>query len=88
MFQHHNKLRLVAILWIIFSVLYIGWNEWTRFRTYVMQQSYTQGRAEAALQLLTEAPKCQPFPVTVGDKSAAFIATECLTAAAKQEAKK
>ena len=69
---------VILALWIIFSVGYVCYTEWQKFKIGVMTNSYQTGRIEIVNQILTEAEKCQPFPIYSGDKKAELVSVECL----------
>ena len=71
--------RLLLLLWLIFSVAYVAWNEYNRFSLFVMQRSYQSGRAEAVAEIMQQGAKCQPVPLAVGDQKTAVIDLNCLT---------
>ena len=70
--------RIILILWVAFSILYVGWNEWTRFKVYVMQGSYNQGVSDAVSKVIDESKACKTFPVNVGDLKATLVNVDCL----------
>jgi hypothetical protein len=71
-------LKIILILWVAFSVPYVGWNEWTRFRVEVMQNSYNQGVGDAVAKVIDESKACKAFPVNVGDLKATLVSVDCL----------
>lgn len=79
---HLNKkpspLKVILILWLAFSILYIGYNEWNRFKVAMMRQSYSRGVEDAVAKVLEESKNCKGFPVNLGDKSATLVSVECL----------
>lgn len=70
--------KLILILWVAFSILYVGYNEWVRFRVLVMQNAYNQGVGDAVAKVLDESKNCKGFPVNLGDKNATLVNVECL----------
>jgi len=71
-------LKILLILWLVFSVLYVGYNEWSRFKNFVMQRSYSQGVADAVNQVLEEAKTCKAFPINLGENKANLVNVDCL----------
>lgn len=69
--------KIILIVWLVFSILYVGWNEWNRFKTYVMERTYIAGRVDTINQLITEAQKCKVFPVTSGDQQVNLVNVSC-----------
>jgi len=78
MFKKPSISRIILIVWIIFSVCYVAWGEWNRFKMYVMQRSYQQGVADAVSQVITQAKTCKAFPVNIGDNKATLVSVDCL----------
>ncbi len=70
--------KTLLILWLIFSILYVCWSEWSRFRFYVMQNSYNRGIEDAVGKVIQEAKACKAFPVNVGDQKATLVDVDCL----------
>jgi hypothetical protein len=70
--------KIILILWVAFSILYVGWNEWTRFKVEVMQNSYNQGVGDAVAKVIDESKACKTFPVNVGDLKATLVNVDCL----------
>jgi hypothetical protein len=75
--------RIVLTVWLVFSILYIGYYEVIQFRAF-RQAAYNSGRTDAVSQVIAEAQKCQPFPVNVGGAQVTLVSVECLQQAAKQ----
>ena len=69
--------RIILILWLVFSILYVGWNEWNRFKTFVMERTYVAGRVDTINQLITEAQKCKVVPVTSGGQQVNLVNIDC-----------
>lgn len=84
MFKKPSLGRILLALWLVFSVLYVVWGEWSRFRTFVMQQSYEQGVQDAVAKVIQESKSCKAFPVNVGDMKATLVDVECLKAPGDQ----
>jgi len=70
--------KIILILWLIFSVLYVGYNEWSRFKNFVMQRSYQQGVADAVSQVIAQAKTCKAFPINIGEDKATLVSVDCL----------
>ena len=78
----------LLILWMVFSIGYVVYNEYNRFSGYVYKTGYDKGISDAqgAIigQLAAEGAKCQPFPIKVGEKTVVTLTgVDC---AAKTEA--
>ena len=70
--------RIILIVWIIFTTLYLIYGEYNRLTNYVAQRAYNQGITTAVTQMITESEKCQPVPINVDDKKATLINVDCL----------
>lgn len=70
--------KIILTVWLVFSVLYFAWNEWGRFKVYVMNQSYQKGVSDAVLQVMQQSEKCQAFPVYAGEKSVNLLNAACV----------
>ena len=78
-----NLLRFLLVLWIVFSVGYIGWNIWNNVKNILMNQAYGQGVSDTVNQLIqqTENNDCQPIHIFNKDKNkdVQLINTTCVT---------
>jgi hypothetical protein len=70
-------LQIVLVVWVLFSILYIGYTQYKYFTSYVAQSSYQKGLTDAVTQLIQQAQTCQAFPVTYGGQSVNLINTSC-----------
>ena len=61
-------LKLMLVLWLIFSSGYIAWNIWSGFRFNLINQAYQQGVADAVNQLIGEAENTDCKPVHIFNK--------------------
>jgi hypothetical protein len=84
MFKKIPISKIILILWLVFSVLYVGWNEWSRFKAYVMQGSYNQGVSDAVAKVIEESKSCKAFPVNIGESKATLVNVDCLKPQAEQ----
>ena len=76
-----NKLplkKIILIVWVAFSILYVAYNEYNRFSMFVMQRSYQQGMADAVGKIIDESKTCKALPINVGDSKANLINVDCL----------
>ena len=76
--------KIILIVWVVFSICYVAYNEWSRFSLYVMQRSYQQGVADAVGKVIDESKTCKALPVNVGDSKATLINVDCLKQPADQ----
>ena len=54
---------VIVLAWLIFSLVYIGYDGWKDFRDQKLKQAYQNGYGSAVNDLIAEAEKCQPFVV-------------------------
>lgn len=66
------------VLWIVFSLGYIGYDQWQDFQVNKINQAYQAGITNSVNSLITESEKCQPIKVYNGEKNVEFIAVSCL----------
>jgi len=69
--------KIILILWLVFSIAYVGYGEWNRFKTFVIERSYVAGRVDTINQLITEAKKCKVFPVSSNGESVNMVNIGC-----------
>ncbi|PIR12743.1 hypothetical protein COV49_04400 [Candidatus Falkowbacteria bacterium CG11_big_fil_rev_8_21_14_0_20_39_10] len=74
------------ILWIVFSLGYIGYDQWQDFQVSKINQAYQAGITNSVNSLITESEKCQPIKVYNGEKNVEFIAVSCLQQGQNQAA--
>lgn len=76
-------LKIVLIVWLVFSVCYVVYGEYTRLAVYVGQRAYNAGITNAVNQLIEQTKACQPIPITSGDQKVEVISIACLKAPAE-----
>lgn len=76
---------ITIVVLIVLLVLAIGYIVYDRYSNYqsqkqlsVYQQGAQFGYQQAILQLMQNAPTCQPIPVTYNNQTVNLIAVECL----------
>ena len=71
---------LLAVLWIIFSAVYIAWDRWNHFKNEKLAQAYQLGKTDTVNQAIKQAEneKCEPFSIYNNDKQAQLINIKCL----------
>jgi hypothetical protein len=79
--------RIILIVWIIFTTLYLIYGEYNRLANYVAKNAYNAGITTAVTQIIAESEKCQPVPINVDDKKATIINVSCLQKQAEEAAK-
>lgn len=78
MFNKVPVKKIILIVWVVFSICYVVYNEWSRFSMYVMQRSYQQGMADAVGRMITESKTCKAIPINVGDNKVTLVNVDCL----------
>lgn len=78
--------KIVLIVWLVFTTLYLVYGEYSRLTGFVAQTAYNQGYRDSATQLVAEVTKCQPVPITLGTQTVSVIGLECLQKAAEANA--
>jgi hypothetical protein len=73
-----SVLKIILTVWVIFSILYIGYSQYQYFTSYVAQAGYQKGVSDAVAQVIGQAQKCQAFPVNIGENKVDLINTACL----------
>lgn len=60
--QAHDWLFKTAIsVWMIFSLLYIVYDQWQDFKMGQLEKVYLQGKMDAVNDIIERAQKCEPF---------------------------
>jgi len=68
----------VALIWIIFSLVYIGYYIWNKQESKAaLQQVYDNGQADMKNKLIEDTKNCDPVTIYQGDTSFQFINTSC-----------
>lgn len=68
--------------WIIFSIGYVSYDQWTDFKINYAQKSYLSGKAETVQALMEQAlnKECKPFDAYIEENKVTLINTACLQA--------
>jgi len=83
-FTPKTILYFLALLWIVFSLIYIPWSAWQNYKNIQMAGAYNQGILDLVNQLFLEAEKCQPIPITDGITELYLIDIACLEQASSE----
>ena len=75
--------QIVLGVYIVGSLGYIGYSQWTNFKAQYADQAFQSGQADAVAQLINQAenPGCQPFTVYNQQKKVELVNVTCLQAA-------
>lgn len=71
-------LKIIVIVWIIFSVLYVGYTQYNYFVNFVAKRSYDKGLSDAVVKVISQAQECKSFPVTIGQSGVQLINAACV----------
>ena len=75
----HPVGKVIVVVWILFSILYVGFTQYRYFANYVAGRAYEKGLQDAVVQVVKQAQGCKAFPVTIGDQGVQLINIACLT---------
>ncbi len=80
---------LVFILatWIVFSVGYVAYDQWQRFKIRYSQSAYRKGVSDSIKILITQVEKCVVVPLYEGNKKVKIVSVGCLNKGAKDSQK-
>ncbi len=71
-------LLIILVAWFVFSVIYVGYDLWSDFKNYQLNQTYQQAQTDTVNQLIKRSKQCQPFTVSSSNDSAKLIGVSCL----------
>ena len=69
---------VLLIMWIVFSVLYVGYDLWQDIKKLPVEQAYTRGKTETLNALVTNSQACKPVNVQSQAGTAQMINIACL----------
>ena len=70
--------HIVALIYIIGSIIYIGWDTWRDFKLRALNQAYQQGRVDTVNALIGQAQQCNAIPITSGTTTISVVNVDCL----------
>ena len=71
-------LKIVLLVWVIFSILYVGYTQYNYFRKFVADSAYQKGLSDAVTQIIQHAQKCEAFPISIDNQGVQLVNVECL----------
>ena len=71
----HPILKIVLIVWVVFSIIYVGWSQYNYFRNFV----YQKGLTDAVTEVIRQGQECKAFPVALEGQGVQLINIACLT---------
>jgi hypothetical protein len=79
-----SALKIVLIVWLVFSALYVAYGEYNRLNNFVAKRAYQAGLGDAVTEVIKQAQACKAFPVTFRDQGVQLINIECLKGGEEQ----
>ena len=77
-----NILKFLLVLWMVFSVWFIGSSLWNNLRNQLINLAYQQGVTDVVNQLIADVEKndCKPIPVfnQADKKQVELVSATCL----------
>lgn len=73
-------IRIVLILWLVFSLGYIARDQLLKFKAGALQEAYMAGRAESIYELMANLKNenCDPITIYAEEEEINVINMECL----------
>jgi len=81
MFTKQNIIKAAVLIWIVGSIVYIGYDTWSDFKTREVQQAYQLGFGECTKQIFDkiQSSQCkQSIEIISEGNSAEVVETKCL----------
>lgn len=72
--------KVVLVVWVVFSILYVGYTQYRYFQSFIADRAYQKGLQDAVVEVIKQAQNCEPFPITIGDQGVQLINVACLQA--------
>jgi len=76
--QKVSAIKIVLIIWLVFSVSYVGYGEYKRLNNFVAKKAYQRGVSDAINKVIQQAQECKAFPVKIKEKGVKLINLACL----------
>ncbi len=76
----------LLVLWIVFSVCYVGYDLWQEIKQLPVEQAYSNGKADTLSAVVSNSQSCKPVSVTSALGAAQLINIACLQQAAAKDA--
>ncbi|MBN2095789.1 hypothetical protein JW752_00105 [Candidatus Peregrinibacteria bacterium] len=70
--------KIILVVWVAFSILYVGYTQYRYFQTFIANQAYQTGLKDAVVKVIQQAQECKAFPVTIGEQGVQLINIACL----------
>ena len=74
--------QIAIILWVVFSIAYIAYDQWNSFKTGALQGAYYAGRADCVNDLINEvkAASCGSVSIYNDTEQVDVINAQCFSA--------
>lgn len=69
---------VLLVIWIVFSVLYVGYDLWQEIKQLPVEQAYSKGKTETLNALVSNSQTCKPVNVQSQAGTAQLINVACL----------
>ena len=79
LFTWKRVLNFLLILWIIFSVGYITYDIWEKFRIRIFQAGYQQAIQDSVKAMIKQAEQCRPITLFDKNKKVKLFTSDCLS---------
>ena len=81
MFTKQDLIKTLVIVYIVGSVIYIGWDSWHNYQVNGVQAAYQAGATDTVKQILDKstADQCKSgVPITLAGTTTQFVDVKCL----------
>lgn len=78
--QKGHFIRLLLVIWVMFSFFYIAYDQWKDFQRNALQKAYIAGKVDFVRGFMIEANKdtCEIVTVFFEDEEVSVVNVECL----------
>ncbi len=80
MTKKYSTAKIILVVWLVFSALYVLRGEYNRLSFIVADTAYNRGVGDTAMRLINQSKECKPIPVVAGEKRVEVIDIACLQA--------
>ena len=72
--------QVMVGVYILGSLVYIGYTQWTNFKTHYAEEAFQNGQTDVIERLITQAedPDCQPFSVYTANNEVQLVNVTCV----------
>ncbi len=80
-----NILVFGIVVWVIFSIGYIAYDQWQEFKTQYAKTAYQKGVSDSIRTLIIATEKCVKVPLYDSDKKVEVVSVACLRNGSKSQ---